>query len=106
MAFSGTGKVWMNGKIVDWKDATIHIAAHVVHYGTGVFEGMRCYKTPSGSAFFRLSHSMLSLLLVLIPSEEALARGRILLRVARIARQVGEQDAALAYFRSTEELGH
>ena len=58
MAFSGTGKVWMNGKIVDWKDATIHVAAHVVHYGTGVFEGMRCYKTPSGSAFFRLDAHM------------------------------------------------
>jgi tetratricopeptide (TPR) repeat protein len=58
------------------------------------------------AAFFRLSHSMLSLLLVLIPTEEILARGRILLKVARIARQVGEHDAALAYFRSTEELGH
>ena len=54
MAFSGTGKVWMNGKIVDWADATIHIASHVIHYGSAVFEGARCYKTPKGSAFFRL----------------------------------------------------
>ncbi len=54
MAFSGTGKVWMNGKIVDWGDANIHLASHVVHYGSAVFEGARCYKTPSGSAFFRL----------------------------------------------------
>ena len=46
MAFNGTGKVWMNGKIVDWEDATIHIASHVVHYGSAVFEGARCYKTP------------------------------------------------------------
>lgn len=54
MAFDRTGKVWINGKIVDWTDATIHIASHVVHYGSAVFEGARCYKTPTGSAFFRL----------------------------------------------------
>jgi hypothetical protein len=58
MAFSGTGKVWMNGRIVDWKDATIHIASHVIHYGSAVFEGARCYKTPKGSAFFRLEAHM------------------------------------------------
>ena len=52
MSFSGDGKVWMNGKIIDWKDATVHIASHVIHYGSGVFEGARCYKTPTGSAFF------------------------------------------------------
>lgn len=54
MAFSGTGKIWMNGKIVDWADATVHVASHVLHYGSAVFEGARCYKTPKGSAFFRL----------------------------------------------------
>jgi branched-chain amino acid aminotransferase len=48
----------MNGKIVDWADATIHMAAHVIHYGSGVFEGARCYKTPKGSAFFRLHDHM------------------------------------------------
>ena len=58
MAFSGTGKVWMNGRIVDWKDATIHVASHVIHYGSAVFEGARCYKTPKGSAFFRLDAHM------------------------------------------------
>jgi branched-chain amino acid aminotransferase len=58
MAFSGTGKVWMNGKIVDWSQANIPIASHVVHYGSAVFEGARCYKTPSGSAFFRLDAHM------------------------------------------------
>ena len=41
MAFAGTGKIWMNGKLVDWKDANIHIASHVIHYGSGVFEGAR-----------------------------------------------------------------
>lgn len=54
MAFAGTGKIWMNGSLVDWADAKIHIAAHVVHYGSGVFEGARCYSTPKGSACFRL----------------------------------------------------
>jgi branched-chain amino acid aminotransferase len=58
MGFSGTGKIWMNGKLVEWKDATIHIASHVIHYGSGVFEGARCYDTPKGSACFRLDEHM------------------------------------------------
>src|SRR6476646_322858 len=58
MAFSGTGKIWMNGKLVDWKDATIHVGSHVVHYGSAVFEGARCYGTPKGSACFRLDAHM------------------------------------------------
>jgi branched-chain amino acid aminotransferase len=61
MAFSGTGKIWMNGKFVEWKDATIHIASHVIHYGSGVFEGARCYLTPKGSACFRLDDHLLRL---------------------------------------------
>ena len=48
----------MNGKLVEWKDATIHIASHVIHYGSGVFEGARCYATPKGSACFRLDEHM------------------------------------------------
>src|SRR5688572_25130811 len=58
MAFSGTGKIWMNGTLVDWADAKIHVASHVVHYGSGVFEGARCYNTPKGSACFRLDTHM------------------------------------------------
>ena len=58
MGFPGTGKIWMNGKLVEWKDATIHIASHVIHYGSGVFEGARCYETPRGSACFRLDAHM------------------------------------------------
>lgn len=58
MAFSGNGKVWMNGKLINWADATIHAASHVIHYGTGVFEGARCYKTPQGPACFRLDAHM------------------------------------------------
>jgi branched-chain amino acid aminotransferase len=58
MAFSGTGKIWMNGSLVEWADARIHIASHVVHYGSAVFEGARCYETPRGSACFRLHTHM------------------------------------------------
>jgi branched-chain amino acid aminotransferase len=54
MSFTGTGKVWMNGALVDWKDANIHLASHVIHYGSGVFEGARCYDTKMGPACFRL----------------------------------------------------
>jgi len=61
MAFAGTGKIWMNGKLVEWKDATIHIASHVIHYGSGVFEGARCYETRRGSACFRLDDHLLRL---------------------------------------------
>lgn len=50
-----TKKVWMNGTFVEWKDANVHILTHALHYGFGVFEGMRCYKLSSGgSAIFRL----------------------------------------------------
>jgi branched-chain amino acid aminotransferase len=58
MSFSGSGKIWMNGALVDWADAKIHIASHVVHYGSGVFEGARCYDTPRGTACFRLDAHM------------------------------------------------
>jgi branched-chain amino acid aminotransferase len=62
MGFPGTGKIWMNGRLVDWKDATIHIASHVIHYGSGVFEGARCYATAKGSACFRLDEHLVRLL--------------------------------------------
>ncbi len=58
MAFSGTGKVWINGQLVEWADARIHIASHVIHYGSAVFEGARCYSTPKGPACFRLDAHM------------------------------------------------
>jgi len=62
MAFPGTGKIWMNGTLVDWMDARIHVASHVVHYGSGVFEGARCYDTSNGPACFRLDAHMRRLL--------------------------------------------
>jgi branched-chain amino acid aminotransferase len=50
-----TDKIWMNGELVDWADATVHVGAHGLHYGTGVFEGIRCYETDKGPAVFRLT---------------------------------------------------
>jgi branched-chain amino acid aminotransferase len=47
-------KIWMDGKLVDWKDATIHVLTHGLHYGSGVFEGIRAYNTKRGPAVFRL----------------------------------------------------
>jgi branched-chain amino acid aminotransferase len=50
-----TDKIWMNGEFVDWADARIHVGSHGLHYGTGVFEGIRCYSTDKGPAVFRLT---------------------------------------------------
>jgi branched-chain amino acid aminotransferase len=50
-----TEKIWMNGELVDWADAKVHVGVHGLHYGTGVFEGIRCYDTPRGPAVFRLA---------------------------------------------------
>lgn len=54
MAFEQSKWVWMNGRLIPWEDATIHVSAHALHYGSGVFEGMRCYETEDGPAVFRL----------------------------------------------------
>src|SRR6201991_3269826 len=48
------GKIWMDGALVDWRDAKIHVLTHTLHYGMGVFEGVRAYKTAQGTAIFRL----------------------------------------------------
>ena len=47
-------KIWMNGKLINWDEARIHVLSHVIHYGSSWFEGIRCYKTPKGPAIFRL----------------------------------------------------
>jgi len=54
MAFENSQWVWMNGKCVRWEHATVHVSAHGLHYGSGVFEGIRCYETVDGPAVFRL----------------------------------------------------
>jgi branched-chain amino acid aminotransferase len=68
-----TEKIWMNGALVDWADATVHVGVHGLHYGTGVFEGIRCYETEKGPAVFRLTdhlerlHNSAKLLYMEIP---------------------------------------
>ncbi|HEX4526195.1 MAG TPA: branched-chain amino acid transaminase [Gaiellaceae bacterium] len=53
-----TEKIWMNGELVDWADAKVHVGVHGLHYGSGVFEGIRCYDTLKGPAVFRLGEHM------------------------------------------------
>jgi len=50
-----TEKIWLSGEFVDWADAKVHVGVHGLHYGTGVFEGIRCYDTPKGPEVFRLT---------------------------------------------------
>ena len=58
MPITPTHKIWMNGSLVDWDDARIHVLTHTLHYGMGVFEGVRAYETPKGPAVFRLTEHM------------------------------------------------
>jgi branched-chain amino acid aminotransferase len=56
--FGGVRWIWRNGQLVDFEKATVHVLAHALHYGTGVFEGIRCYSTPRGPAIFRLAEHL------------------------------------------------
>ena len=47
--------IWYNGKIINWDDAKVHVMSHVLHYGSGVFEGIKCYETNNGRSIFRLN---------------------------------------------------
>lgn len=91
MAFTGTGKVWMNGSMVEWADAKIHIASHVIHYGSGVFEGARCYETTKGSACFRLGAHM-----------RRLIDSARIYRMAPAYTQAQLQDAVLETIRANQ----
>jgi branched-chain amino acid aminotransferase len=58
MNMAGGHRIWRDGALIDWQDATIHVMSHVVHYGSSIFEGIRCYETPAGPAIFRLHDHM------------------------------------------------
>ena len=62
MPIQPTPKIWHNGNLIPWDKAQIHVMSHVVHYGSSVFEGLRCYAQPQGSAVFRLPEHMQRLL--------------------------------------------
>ena len=55
MSFAGVKWVWMNGEFLPWEDANVHVSTHALHYGSGVFEGIRCYDTADGPALFRVT---------------------------------------------------
>jgi branched-chain amino acid aminotransferase len=57
-ALEKVDKIWMDGALVGWDDAKVHVLTHALHYGSGVFEGIRCYETPEGPAVFRLTEHM------------------------------------------------
>src|SRR5689334_966576 len=54
MPINPTKYIWFNGELVPWEKATVHVMSHALHYGSSVFEGIRCYSTPGGAALFRL----------------------------------------------------
>lgn len=60
--FKQKSKIWMDGRLVEWDDAKVHVLTHTLHYGLGVFEGIRCYETESGPAIFRLREHIKRLL--------------------------------------------
>jgi branched-chain amino acid aminotransferase len=62
MPIQPTSKIWRNGQLIAWEQATLHVMSHVVHYGSSVFEGIRCYAQPHGAAIFRLPEHMQRLL--------------------------------------------
>ena len=62
MPIQTTPKIWHNGNLIPWEQATLHVMSHVIHYGSSVFEGIRCYGQPQGSAIFRLPEHMQRLL--------------------------------------------
>jgi branched-chain amino acid aminotransferase len=92
MGFTKTEKIWFNGRLVNWDEANVHVLAHGLHYGTGVFEGMRCYATDDGPAVFRLDahldrlYQSAELYEMTIPySKEALAEATLeLIRANRL----------------------
>ena len=55
MPINPTKYIWFNGELVPWEKATVHVMTHALHYGSSVFEGVRCYNTPKGPAVFRLA---------------------------------------------------
>jgi branched-chain amino acid aminotransferase len=58
VSFDQTKLVWINGTLVPWNDGVVHVSAHGLHYGTGVFEGIRCYETADGAAVFRMEEHL------------------------------------------------
>jgi branched-chain amino acid aminotransferase len=103
MGFTPTERIWFNGHLVPWADAKVHVLAHALHYGTGVFEGLRCYATDDGPAVFRLDAHIARLFesaamyeLVIPYSAEQLAEAT--LEVVRVNRLESAYLRPIAFF--------
>ena len=83
MPITQVEKIWMDGELVDWADAKIHVLSHALHYGTGVFEGIRAYETARGPAVWHLGRAPPPPL----PQREALPPGHPVLASKRSARR-------------------
>ncbi len=107
MPLTPTEKIWMDGELVDWADATVHVLTHTMHYGSGVFEGIRAYPTQRGVAVFRLRDHIERLFtsakvfLIDVPYtvDEIVDATRDLVRVQRTRRRVLHPPAGLPGLR-------
>ncbi len=102
--------IWMNGEFVAWEDAKVHVLTHGLHYGTGVFEGIRCYETPKGPAVFRLREHLQRLensaRLLYMDLPYSVDEIRLLLKAALDGRNGARWAVALALgLRQGEALG-
>ncbi len=99
-----TEKISHNGRFIDWNDAKIHVLAHVTSYGSSVFEGIRCYATPSGPAIFRVREHIRRLLIRQDLSHRSKAHHRCTGR--RHERTGAHQQAAVLLFPSAGAGGY
>jgi branched-chain amino acid aminotransferase len=89
------GKIWMDGVLVDWRDAKIHVLSHTLHYGCGAFEGVRAYDTAQGTAIFRLQEH----------TERLFNSAKILrMKIPFTPEQVNEAQSKLDLSRSELQL--
>ncbi|MBC7899874.1 MAG: branched-chain amino acid transaminase [Saprospiraceae bacterium] len=100
-------KVWKNGEFIDWDDARIHVMSHVIHYGSSVFEGIRCYKTTKGSAVFRLTEHLQRLMnsAKIYRMDSEFTRDQFTEATVELIRQSGMEECYLrpVIFRGLDE---
>ena len=93
------GKIWMDGELVEWRDAKIHVLTHTLHYGCGAFEGVRAYNTVNGTAIFRLqehTERLFNSAKILRMTDPLLARSRSTRRSSRWCAPTSSRAATSA----------
>ncbi len=103
--FEGTDTIWMDGEFVDWEDAQVHVLTHSLHYGTGVFEGARCYDTEQGPAIFRWDAHLDRLYESARPLDHEIAHDPAELTEATL-ELIREQDLQSCYIRPLVFYGY